>query len=61
VAGLPLAGVRDIDGVKLEFEDGSWLLLRPSGTEPLLRLYAEARSPDDVDALLAAGREFLGI
>lgn len=61
IAGMPLAGVRDIDGVKLEFEDGSWLLLRPSGTEPLLRLYAEAHSPDDVDALLAAGREFLGI
>ena len=30
------------DGLKLEFEDGSWVLMRLSGTEPLLRLYTEA-------------------
>ncbi|MDI3341078.1 MAG: phosphoglucomutase/phosphomannomutase family protein [Sphaerobacter sp.] len=61
IAGLPLVAVRDLDGVKLEFEDGSWLLLRPSGTEPLLRLYAEAPSSEAVDALLGAGRAFLGV
>ncbi|HEV2387443.1 MAG TPA: phosphoglucomutase/phosphomannomutase family protein [Candidatus Acidoferrales bacterium] len=33
------------DGLQLEFEDGSWLLVRPSGTEPLSRIYAEAGSP----------------
>ena len=36
--------------------DGSWLLIRFSGTEALLRIYVEARTPEDVDALLAEGR-----
>lgn len=39
------------DGLKLEFEDGSWLLVRPSGTEPLSRIYAEAGSPGLADRL----------
>ena len=33
--------VNKIDGVKLYFDDGSWILVRPSGTEPLLRIYIE--------------------
>ena len=44
------------DGFKFYREDGSWLLIRFSGTEALLRVYAEARSPEDVEALLAEGR-----
>jgi phosphomannomutase len=36
--------------------DESWLLIRPSGTEPVLRVYAEAREPGMVEALLAFGR-----
>jgi phosphomannomutase len=40
-----------MDGFKLKFEEG-WLLVRPSGTEPLLRLYAEASSPREVQSLL---------
>ena len=44
------------DGFKFYRTDGSWLLIRFSGTEALLRVYAEARSPEDVDALLAEGR-----
>jgi phosphomannomutase len=44
------------DGFKFYRSDGSWLLIRFSGTEALLRVYAEARSPEDVDALLAEGR-----
>ena len=43
------------DGFKFYRSDGSWLLIRFSGTEALLRVYAEARSPEDVDALLAEG------
>jgi phosphomannomutase len=35
--------------------DDSWLLIRPSGTEPVLRVYAEGRSPQMVKALLAYG------
>ncbi len=44
------------DGFKFHRDDGSWLLVRFSGTEALLRVYAEARSPEDVEALLAEGR-----
>ncbi|HUH17471.1 MAG TPA: phosphoglucomutase/phosphomannomutase family protein [Methylomirabilota bacterium] len=48
------------DGFKFYRSDGSWLLIRFSGTEALLRVYVEARSPDDVDALLAEGRRIAG-
>ena len=44
------------DGFKFYREDGSWMLIRFSGTEALLRIYTEARSPEDVEALLAEGR-----
>nr|WP_253260416.1 phosphoglucomutase/phosphomannomutase family protein [Moorella sp. E308F] len=45
IAGMPVTGRLAVDGVKFLLADGSWVLLRPSGTEPLLRLYVEA--PDD--------------
>jgi Phosphomannomutase len=44
------------DGFKFYRDDGSWLLIRFSGTEALLRIYTESRSPEDVDAMLDAGR-----
>ncbi|HEX5396123.1 MAG TPA: hypothetical protein VFX74_03435, partial [Candidatus Limnocylindria bacterium] len=44
------------DGYKFYRDDGSWLLIRFSGTEALLRIYTEARSPEDVDSMLDAGR-----
>jgi len=47
------------DGFKFYRDDGSWLLIRFSGTEALLRIYVEARSPDDVDSLLAQGRRIV--
>jgi phosphomannomutase len=59
VAGRDIARVVTLDGFKLLLEDGSWLLVRPSGTEPMMRVYAEASSREDVDALLAAGRELV--
>lgn len=52
-ARYPEAGVDREHGVRLDLPDGSWLLVRPSGTEPLIRLYAES---EDIDALLAEGR-----
>ena len=55
-------GVRQIvtsDGFKLLLIDGSWLLVRPSGTEPMLRVYAEAESEQRVQELLEAGRELV--
>lgn len=44
VAGSKVAQVVTLDGVKLKLADDSWLLMRPSGTEPLVRVYMEARS-----------------
>jgi phosphomannomutase len=56
VGGAKLQSVNSLDGVKYLFDDDSWLLIRPSGTEPVLRVYAEAREPEMVEALLAHGR-----
>ena len=56
LAGIPLASMNTRDGVKYLLEDASWLLIRPSGTEPILRVYAEAHNTETVQALLAAGR-----
>ncbi|HEY5548654.1 MAG TPA: phosphoglucomutase/phosphomannomutase family protein [Coriobacteriia bacterium] len=56
VAGLAVNGVVRSDGLKLLLPDDAWLLMRPSGTEPLVRVYAEAPSMGVVDDLLAAGR-----
>jgi phosphomannomutase len=58
VAGFKVLGVDTMDGVKLLLENG-WLLVRASGTEPLLRLYAEAPTLSGVKALLAAADAFV--
>lgn len=56
IAGLSVASVSDRDGVKYIFaENEGWLLIRPSGTEPVLRVYAEARSREKVAELLRQG------
>ena len=57
LASHPLANVSDRDGVKYMLDDDSWLLIRPSGTEPVLRIYAEARSEAQVQELLTEGAE----
>ena len=51
----PLAEVKAYDGVKYIAEDSSWLMLRGSGTEPILRIYAEAGTDDGVRKLLQLG------
>ncbi len=56
LAGSPLASINQRDGVKYLLANNSWLLIRPSGTEPVLRVYAEAHSSETVQALLAEGR-----
>lgn len=54
-AGGALSGIVRKDGTRLDFEDGSWLLLRPSGTEPVVRVYAEAGDALRAAALVDAG------
>jgi phosphomannomutase len=56
VGAVPVRGVETMDGIKLTRTDRSWVMLRASGTEPLLRIYAEAASEAEVQALLAWGR-----
>ena len=58
-AGRRVASLNTSDGRKMIFTDGSWILFRPSGTEPLVRCYAEARTPKALGSLLAAGRALL--
>lgn len=57
IGGQSIAEVITIDGVKYIMADDSWLLIRPSGTEPVLRVYAEGRSTEMVRALLGYGEE----
>jgi len=57
IGGEKVSSVSTIDGVKYMIADGSWLLIRPSGTEPVLRVYAEGRTPQMVQALLGYGEQ----
>lgn len=57
VAGYKVVEWDMLDGAKHIFEDGSWLLVRPSGTEPVLRIYSEARSEEAAVALVKSAVE----
>lgn len=57
VAGSKVAQVVTLDGVKLKLADDSWLLMRPSGTEPLVRVYMEARTKKRLTELQKAAQE----
>ena len=59
VAGSDVANVVRIDGTKIILADGSWLLFRKSGTEPVVRLYGEAATPERLAAVMASGREII--
>lgn len=54
LAGQPVVNTSHVDGVQLVLQDGSWILVRPSGTEPLVRAYIETRSDAQVDDLKKA-------
>jgi phosphoglucomutase len=57
--GYVVRDVNTTDGVKLLFDDRTWLLFRLSGTEPMARLYAEAGTPKDLKHIVEAGRKFV--
>ena len=55
IYGKAPQAVSHMDGLRLAFEDDTWLLIRPSGTEPVVRVYAEGFSVEERDGLLDAG------
>jgi len=56
---IPLKEIKTYDGIEYILEDDSWLLLRPSGTEPVLRVYVETDEPEKTQKMLAIGKEIL--
>ena len=58
-AGRRVARVNRVDGLKLIFKDGSWILMRSSGTEPILRVYTEAGSPAESRGLQEAAEKWI--
>jgi phosphomannomutase len=60
IGGEKVEQILSLDGVKYILADDSWLLIRPSGTEPVLRVYAEGRSSEMVQALLKYGEGIAG-
>ncbi len=61
IGGLTVSGVNRTDGHKFELEDGGWLLVRFSGTEPLVRVYCETTQADRVDPILSDGLKLIGV
>jgi phosphoglucomutase len=59
IGGRKIENINRMDGVKFIFEDKSWMLMRPSGTEPLVRIYAESEDRQDLEVLLEQGRKYL--
>ena len=60
IAGIPILDSDSIDGKRFHIDDG-WLAVRFSGTEPLLRIYAEAATPELVTQLLDGAMDYLGV
>ena len=61
IAGLQITGIDSYDGYRFRLVDDSWLLIRFSGTEPILRIYAETSSPEGVRKLLQEGKRLAGV
>ena len=61
ISGLDVKKIDTRDGYRFMLEDQSWCLLRFSGTEPLLRIYAEANSDELVDSLLKSCQELVSL
>ncbi len=61
IGGLKVTGINRMDGHKFELEDGGWLLIRFSGTEPVVRVYCETTDEQRVDPILNDGLEIVGL
>lgn len=61
LGGIKVVNLNTTDGFKFEMEDGGWMLIRFSGTEPIIRVYTETTNPDAVDAIIADGMKLAGI
>jgi phosphomannomutase len=61
IAGLAVTDIVTIDGFKYALEDGGWLLIRFSGTEPIIRVYCETTHQDKVGAILETGMCLAGL
>ncbi|MEL6909707.1 MAG: hypothetical protein AAFO85_05810, partial [Cyanobacteria bacterium J06598_4] len=58
VAGMPVVECLDVDGYKFRLDDNTWLLIRFSGTEPVLRLYCQATTMPEVQKVLEWARDW---
>ncbi len=61
LAGFKVTGINTLDGFKYLFEDGGWLVIRFSGTEPIMRFYVETTKENKVKDLLDAGLKLAGL
>jgi phosphomannomutase len=61
IAGLAVTNFVTIDGYQFIMEDGGWLLIRFSGTEPIIRIYCETTREDKADSIIAAGLKIAGL
>lgn len=61
LGGLKVASINTTDGFKFNFDGGGWLLIRFSGTEPIIRVYCEVLRPESVSPVLDAGLRLAGL
>jgi len=59
IGGRKVENINRLDGVKFLFENDAWMLMRPSGTEPMVRIYAESENRDELAKLLDDGKQYL--
>jgi alpha-D-glucose phosphate-specific phosphoglucomutase len=59
IIGIKVSAINRMDGIKLNLKDGGWLLIRPSGTEPALRIYAESSSEEKLRKILEQGKNLV--
>ena len=61
LSGLKVTGLDTTDGFQYKLEDGGWMLIRFSGTEPIMRVYCETTHKDKVQAILQDGLKIAGL